>query len=325
MTTRRYGRHFEDTINFVYTSTMAFSNTRAFTGTPNFAVVDIDPSAVAGCLQEYVNRGSKLTGVSLDDIDTSVYKMPANPQTATLVDLLESGMQLFDAIIWLTAGRPASHPITQSAVMKEDEVPSMMEIAKAVFYVYFFLVTQARYPSTDKTGAAPKVPNFLKVVMGLDEDQGDYIERICSFNPTQFDPSWVKHVSFRGLGQETLSRFGLGVAGYRMFGPFGLYTVRPDLPAELRPAVEFAQKVSKTPATWNVHPLTRNPEILKNRGNLNKNLGNLILASFTDVQINEMVASKVLYAKPSKEPSYRNYLQWSADDDISGTNYIFRQ
>jgi hypothetical protein len=301
---------------------MALQNTRAFTGIPNFNVIDIDPATVANCLQDYVNRGSKLTGVSLDDIDTSMIKLPDDPSTATLTDLLSGGMQLFDALVWLTAGRPASHPLVMSSVMEEAEIPSLMEVAKAVFYVYFFLMTQARYPAAPGDTNAPKVPNFLKVVMGLDEPQDAYVSRICSFNPTQFDPSWVKHVSFRGLGQETLSRFGLGVAGYRLFGPFGLYEPKPDLPTELREAVQFAQKVARAPPTWEVHPLTRNPEILKSRGNLNKNLGNLILLAFTDTQINEMVTSRILFAKPVREPSYRNYMMWKADDDISGTTRI---
>lgn len=307
------------------TNTMALQNTAQFIGVPNFKVIDIDPSVVAGCLQDYVNRGSKLTGVSLDDIDTSVIKMPNNVKTVTLAELLEAGMQLFDSIIWLTAGRPESHPLVLSSTISQDEIPTLMDIAKSVFYVYFFLVTQARYPAKEGDKNAPKVPNFLRVVMGLDEPQHIYLERICSFNATQFDPSWVKHISFRGLGQETLSRFGLGVAGYRLFGPFGLYKPKAGLSDELVAAVSFAQKVSKAPPTWDVHPLTRNPEILKNRGNLNKNLGNLILEVFTDEQINEMVTSKILYARPVKEPSYRNYMTWSSEDNVSGTSHIFRQ
>lgn len=301
---------------------MSLDYTQDFVGVPKFNVVDIDPQIVASCLQDYVNRGSKLTGVSLDDIDTSMVKVPPKPEEATLTELLEGGMQLFDALVWLTAGRPESHPLTISGVMEESDIPSLMEVAKAVFYVYFFLMTQARYPVSSKDNSAPKVPNFLKVVMGLSEPQEDYVNRICSFNPTQFDPSWVKHISFKGLGQETLSRFGLGVAGYRLFSPFGLYEPRSDLSPDLVPAVTFAQTIAKASPTWDVHPLTRNPNILKSRGNLNKNLGNLILLAFTEDQINEMVKSRILFQKPVKEPSYRNYLLWTPEDDISGNTKI---
>jgi hypothetical protein len=305
-------------------STMAFNATPAFLGSPDFKVIDIDPAAIAKSLEEYLIRGSKLTGVSLDDIQTGVHILPTDVKKATLVDLLTCGMKLFDALVWLTAGRPTSHPLAVDASVKKESVPSMHEIARSVFYVYFFLITQARYPVRSGTANPPKVPNFLSVVMGMKEDQGVFVDRICSFAPEKFDPHWAEYVNFKNFGQEALSRFGLGVAGYRMFGPFKLYTPISTLTPEQRNAVNFAKKVATAPASWDVHPLTRNPQILTARGNLNKNLGNLILEVFTDEQIEEMVQAKVLYQKPTKEPAYRNYLQWAPEDDISGTRKIFR-
>lgn len=293
-------------------------------GNPNFLVVDIDVRQVAAAFQAYLVRGSQLTGVSLDDIDTGLFKLPSASATATLADLIECGMKLFDAIVWLTAGRPASHPLTVDPTKSADTAPSMHEIARAVFYTYFFLVTQARYPVGSTTVEQPAVPNFLSVVMGMTENQSVYINRLCSFSAQKFNPAWVKHVSFENLGQEALSRFGLGVAGYRMFGPFKLYTPVATLSPELRTAYEFARKVSTSAPTWDVHPLTRNPAVLTSRGNLNKNLNNLILDCFTREQITEMVTAKVLYKTPEREPNYMNYKTWSSEDNISGNTSIFR-
>lgn len=294
-------------------------------GVPDFKIIDIDPTEVAKSLQVYVDRGSRLTGVSLDDIRTSVSSLPSDPKTATLVDLLERGMKLFDALVWLTAGRPASHPLTVDATMGEDKIPSLHQVAQAVFYVYFFLLTQARYPVRTGDQNPPKVPNFLNTVMGLNEPQGHYVSLICSFNPVKFNAKWAEQIKFAGLGQETLSRFGLGVAGYRLFGPFKLYTPKPDLSEDLMRAVTFAQTVSRAKPSWNVHPLTRSPNVLTARGNLNKNLSNLILDVFTDEQIDEMVSAKVLFQRPQREPSQRNYLQWAATDDITGEDVIFEE
>jgi len=293
-------------------------------GNPNFKVVDIDARQVAAAFQAYLVRGSQLTGVSLDDIDTGLFKLPSASATATLANLVECGMKLFDAIVWITAGRPASHPLRVDPTKSEETSPSMHEIARAVFYTYFFLVTQARYPVATATGEKPAVPNFLKVVMGMTEDQSVYITTICSFVPQKFNPAWAKFVTFENLGQEALSRFGLGVAGYRMFGPFKLYTPIAGLGPELRAAYEFARKVSTSAPTWDIHPLTRNPAVLTSRGNLNKNLNNLILECFTTEQIAEMVNAKVLYKTPEREPNYMNYKTWAAADDISGTTNIFR-
>lgn len=304
-------------------TTMSFAATPHFLGTPNFGKIHIDADATAQAFQTYLDTASKLTGVSLDDISRRVMKLPVDPKQATLAELISIGMRLFDAVVWLTAGRPSSHPLQADPAMTKDSVPSNMEVARAVFYAYFLLITQARYPVGRNTSDKPRIPNFLKTIMGMDKEQHVYIEAICTFPPQQFDPAWVRFVSFTSFGQEVLSRFGLGVAGYRMFGPFGLYDHRPDMPASLKPAFEFARTVSKAPASWNVHPLTRSPNILTARGNLNKNLGNLILEAFTEEQIQEMVNAKILYAKPIKEAAHRNYLTWSANDDITGTALIF--
>jgi len=293
-------------------------------GVVDFKVIDIDPVEIAKSLQNFVSRGSKLTGVSLDDINLGVLSMPADPKKVLLSDLLSAGMKLFDAMVWLTAGRPTSHPLVVDLSLTAATVPSMHSIARSVFYVYFFLLTQARYPAVRNEASPPKVANFLTQILGMTRPQYEYVEEICSFTPQKFDPAWVRNVQFQNLGQETLSRFGLGVAGYRLFGPFKTHRPTKDVPAELKNAYEFACLLSKSSATWDIHPVTRNPSVLTKRGNLNKNLGNLILEIFSNEQIDEMVACKILFKKPEKEPNYRDYLTWESSDDISGSSMIFR-
>lgn len=305
-------------------SDMAFSANTQTLGTPDFKIVDIDAHEVAKALQAYLERGSKLTGVSLDDISTSVTSVPSTVSKITLVELLGLGMKLFDAIVWLNAGRPANRPLQEDPGLKKDTIPSMHEIARSVFYVYFFLLTQARYPAGSRSTDKPRAANFLKVLMNMDDEQHVYVDRICSFDPSKFDPSWVRFVNFASFGQEALSRFGLGVAGYRLFGPFKLYEAKSGIDANLTNAVSFARSVAMAPASWDIHPLTRNVNVLTKRGNLNKNLGNLILDVFTDEQIKEMVGAKILYGTPQREPAFRNYLTWSSQDDISGDAAIFR-
>jgi hypothetical protein len=292
-------------------------------GVPDFKVIDINPVEVANALQDYVARGSRITGVSIEDISMAVRTKPTDPKKCTLVDLLALGMKLFDAIVWITAGRPTIPDFVIDNTMTTATIPSLHEIAKAVFYCYFFLLTQARYPSSSMSKDKPKVPNFLSSVMGLDKDQSTYVETICSFNPTQFDAKWVKSIRFEGLGQETLSRFGLGVAGYRLFGPFKMYEIKKDLPENIQRAARFASTIARASPTWDVHPITRRPDILTKRGNLNKNLGNLILQCFTEEQIAEMVTTKALFKKPEFEATCKNFEQWGDVDDISGQDRIF--
>lgn len=303
---------------------MAFEGTPAFTGVPEFGIIHITPEETAKAFQVYLDTASKLTGVSLDDISVSVIDIPADPKNVNLAGLIGKGMKLFDAVVWLHAGRPVNKPLVKDVTMKVESIPSMHEIARSVFYCYFMLLTQARYPAPASASEKPRIPNFLRTIMGMEKDQSYYIEMICSFAPQKFDPAWVKFIDFSGFGQEVLSRFGLGVAGYRMFGPFGLYAPRSDMPLTLQPAFAFARKLATSAASWSIHPLTRAPSVLTIRGNLNKNLGNLILDSFTEEQINEMVEAKILFKKPIREVAHRNYLQWTEVDDISGSGQIFK-
>lgn len=302
---------------------MAFSAVPAFLGAPQFGLIHIDPEQTAKAFQAYLDTASKLTGVSLDDINTNVSSMPGSVSQVTLTELVGRGMKLFDAIVWLTAGRPTSHPLMVEPTLTKEKIPSMHEIARAVFYCYFMLVTQARYPVSRNETEKPRIPNFLKTIMGMDKEQHVYVDTICSFSPQKFDPAWAQHVNFTGFGQEVLSRFGLGVAGYRMFGPFGLYNPKSDMDPSLQPAFEFARKIAKAPSSWNIHPLTRNPNVLTARGNLNKNLNNLMLDAFTQADLEEMEKSKVIYRIPTREPAHKQYKQWTADDDITGTALIF--
>lgn len=302
---------------------MPFSAAAAMVGVPDFGLIHIDAEATARAFQTYLDTASKLTGVSLDDINRTVKVLPVDKKACTLVDLLKCGMKLFDAVVWLTAGRPESHPLVVDPTMKDDDIKGLHEIARAVFFCYFMLLTQARYPVKVIDANAPKIPNFLRVVMGMDSPQNEYVECICSFAPQKFDPKWARYVSFAGFGQEVLSRFGLGVAGERMFAPFALYPCKPDAPQHIKDAYAFAKAVATTPASWNVHPITRDPNVLKVYGNLNKNLGNLALECFTEDDLQNMANNKVIYKYPVKEPNHRNYMQWSLNVPLQRTDPIF--
>jgi hypothetical protein len=300
-------------------------------GNVQFNTVDINPEEVAKALQTFLDRGSKITGVDLDELDLSVHTAVQNPKTAKISDLVKAGIPIFDAITWISANRPESHPLKFDQTKDADKCPSMATIALSVFYVYFMLITQARYPyagnSSGKAvddGSKPRIPAFLLNILGAKEPQEWYMKNICSFPPEKFNPEWIKFVTFGNFGREVLSRFGLGVAGYRMFGPFKLYMHKEDLPANLVSAYNFARAVASTPPTWAIHPITRDPAVLTKRGNLNKNLSNLVLECFSDEQIDEMVKARILFAKPIRDVQHRNYLMWEQTDDISGSSYLFR-
>ncbi|KAG6306436.1 hypothetical protein E4U45_007172 [Claviceps purpurea] len=292
---------------------------------PNFGIVHVDPKAFALILQPFLDRGSKVTDeVTVDDISTRVLSVPDKPEQATLKDLVAIGMKFFDAVVWLSAKDKSRHPLRADPTMKPDDIPSNDDVAKSVFYCYFMLLTQARYPPDDHE--IRKIPRFLTILMGMNKEPSYYVSKICTFELRRMNPSWIKHADYWNWTKDVLSRFGICVAGYRMFLPFDLYDAREGLPDNLVSAFTFARAVARAPASWNVHPLTRPrgpQDSITRRGNLNKNLGNLILDVFTDKQVDEMVRHRILFKRPDRDVAHREYLQWAAEDDISGTAYIF--
>ncbi|KAG6063954.1 hypothetical protein E4U32_000705 [Claviceps aff. humidiphila group G2b] len=278
-------------------------------GRPDFGIVHVDPKAVALMLQPFLDRGSKLTDeVTVDDISTRVLSVPDKPEKATLKDLLAIGMKYFDAVVWLSAKDKSGHPLRADPTMKTDDIPSTTEVSESVFYCYFVLLTQAR------------------ILMGMNKEPSYYVSKICTFELRRMNPSWIKHVHYRSFTAKRFSRCGLCVAGYRSFVPFDLYDAREGLPDNLVSAFTFARTVARAPPSWNVHPLTRPrgpQDAITRRGNLKKNLGNLILDVFTEEQIDEMVKHRILFERPDRDVAHREYLQWAAEDDISGTANIF--
>lgn len=179
---------------------MTSSLTVASLGTPNFGNVDPNPREIARALQAFVHRGSRIIGVTLNDINLRVLRAVEHPETVTLVDLLQNGAHLFDAIIWLSAGRPANYKWAPDPQLQAEQIPSLSSIAEALFYTYFFLITQARYPAKNDGGSPPAVAKFLITIMGLTRPQHDYISMLCTFDPATFDPRWIKEIRFPGFG-----------------------------------------------------------------------------------------------------------------------------
>lgn len=289
-----------------------------------FSDLPLDVTELGALLAKFVTHGSKRHSLSLEDLNIGLIEDIRQGEELNLDTLLKHGARLVDSVVWLAYHGPNDPPPSRDAARMAVRLPSMNDYSRAMFYIYFFLLTQARYPPRAAGGDRVHVAQILKNVFGMREQPFHYVDICFGFDPEKFDPAWVKAVPTGRLGQEALNRLGLGVAGYRLFAPFKLYNVKDDAPNAIRDAAEFARTVATAPPTWAIHPLTRNPDVLARRGNLNKNLANLILEAFTADEIAEMVQLKILPVQPVHEPRCKEYKRWSAEDDISGDDFIFR-
>lgn len=280
--------------------------------------VVLDANEVATILTGFVDRGSKLSTVAATDPDTRVKIGPKAEDLKNINDCLNAGMKIFDAIVWLKSGKVK--PLQNELEITETTIPSLSDVARAVFYNYFFLLTQAKYPTkanntaVDQKGEKiPQKPAFLAKLLGLDKDPWHYADLICGFEITKFDPSWIRYYKSTSMGREAVSRFGLGVAGYRMCGPFKF--VNPDTEeAKLYPGpIEFVKHIARSVPNWCIHPLTRDIGFLSAVGNFNDNLNNMILECYKKETIDTMVRDKMLYAYPQRKLRNNEWKAWSMD------------
>jgi hypothetical protein len=294
------------------------------TENPDFGIVDVSPVDLARVLQIFLDRGSQLTGVPLDSISLSVFSLPPNPIAATLTDLLNSGMKFFDAVIWLSAGRPNTHQLREDPSIKKEDLPLMNDVARSIFYIYFNLVTQARYPAGRYQAEKVKIANFLIRVMQMDQPQEYYVDMVCSFDIRLLDPRWIEFVNFQGFGQQVQSRFGLGVAGYRWFAIFKHF--QPDTKGrqDLIDAIKFVNRINAAPYDWNIHPLTRPGEVIAQCGPLNGNLMNLALEVLSSESLAAAVDSRMIFSYPVATPQHNQYKLWNDQMVIVGSRPVFK-
>jgi len=248
----------------------------------------------------------------------------------TLSGLLAAGSKFMDSVFWLAMPaaerpKPKDHPLPPSGTpVKFSVYNNHQDIARCMFFYFFYILTRARAPSSASARSAEPVPQFLHKVLGIAKGESEVADYLASFSLENIDPSWVRHVDLEGLSQESINRFGLGVAGYRITAPFKLVT--PDGPdvKKYQVAIDIAVSMATSSADWDFHPSTRKANVLSLYGNINQNLGNLILKVYASDAIDRMVAVKILFKKPVWHDSHTNFTRWTTDMKYTPTTKIFK-
>lgn len=291
----------------------------------DFNEIAYNSEELAKALTDMVIYGSKKGVISKDDI--SVKRAPGSEEVAfgSVAEAVEAGNKFFDSILYMCIPedeRPI--PEEHDAGVPIESYPAS-DIGKAVFYLAFFLLTRGSVPSSNETSTGAHVPAFLQNILGLRRSPRYYADYLASFDLGKMEHSWIKYIDWRKIGPEAKNRLGLGLAGYRMFAPFKLYQPRADMPQALQGPFEWARSVAMSDMDWSIHSVTRDPNVLTRFGNLNKNLGNLMLEAFTAEQLAEMVAARVIFEIPRRDVRSGNYRNWRADELPVLDDPVFRK
>jgi len=285
-----------------------------------FGPIDLDLQSLAAQLQAFVEQGSRR--YSLSKADIQVFQDQGTQLTAqnTLAEFLAQGNTLFDSLIYL------ADPVginVQTRLAGNVGVPyTADEIAKALFVQWFFILTRGRVSNSAGTQVGTDMPNFLRGVLQCQLSPLEYANKLAKFDLAQINPGWVRYIRFGALGIETRNRLGLGLAGYRLLAPFKYLTPKDNLPAHIVTALGVARSFATQPASWDIHPATRSPNILTTYGPLNANLSNLALIAYEAADLQTLVANRTLFQMPQSYPQNRDYMNWTIPY-VTGTANIF--
>jgi len=285
--------------------------------------INYDIEELSEQIKVFVIHGSRRHTVSRSDLSIKKKAGAKEPDPISLGWLMEQGNRFFNSIFYLglkESERPKIQEVPEGEI---QGIATSEEVCEALYFQYFFIVTRGTYSESPNKAVGPDVPNFLANVMGYKKTPEQYARILATFSLIKIDPSWARAQPLKELGRETIFRFALGVAGYRLFRPFSIYPCRDDSSVEVKRAFKIAHKMATHTASWQIQSMTRDPRVLETYGNLNKNLAGLMTECFTPEQIEEMVNNKMLFSKPTIDPAHKNYLQWSVDYQFDESLNVF--
>lgn len=312
-----------------YTANFATASANAY----KINIIDFSPQDLANVLSPFLNQGSKPSYLTRDDLNVYKIKYKTNSsvpagdridETSNFSALMSIGNNKFFDVLFFLSLDPSERPtMTEIQEGSSDPPTQSGDICRALFVQYFFILTRGRVSSAATAAVGTDMPKFLKVVLNCSESPLHYMEVVASFDMHKIGYEWVRHVPFGSMAREAVSRFGLGVAGYRMFSPFKMLQPRTGLPANIMRAVEIARQMATANASWDLHPATRDNSILQTYGPLNANLGNLMLEAYDNTDLAALVATKALFQIPTEDPMARQYRNWNTDYTANTAANIF--
>jgi hypothetical protein len=271
-------------------------------------------------INRLISDVGKLHYVSKGDLH--IFGANAATAPSSIEVAMRWGTKIFDAIYYFSM-EPAERPAHSPGVDGMANLSAAILLAKKrLLWTAMFLMLRGSYPSAATSALGTDVPAFLVNIAGMNESPRQTAEGLASFNLQNISTEWVRSITWSGLAPEIRQRLALGLAGYRMLGPFKIYEVRPDAPANVKAAADWVRHVTMEAPDYSILSATRSPVMIAKLGSWNKALGNLILLAFTDAQINEMVSNKILFQRPVRDPRADNWVSWVADGHLQLTDPI---
>lgn len=262
----------------------------------------IDTNLIVPVIQHYLNAGSESRRITANDIHVYVHDQTREPEDMTIMQLIEGGTPLFDAIIYYFMENKDGVRINDGDLGTNEL--SYNDKLQALVYVYMWAMIRGDILSRNQVYNEGDVPLFLRNVLQLKDQPGDYVSRIASFDLINLDHQWIKDMKPEFFHSRIKNRLSMGIAGHRYLDVFKYFNPKEDATEDQKQiCARLRQKASMGPF-WDLHPLFKPQLVISNLGSINKTLANFIFEAFSDAQVNEMKRCK--YLPEAVIPDHRN-------------------
>jgi hypothetical protein len=289
-------------------------------GRMSAAAIDIPLDVLGAHIMRLIGDVGKLHYVSPGDLN--VFGANAATPPTSVENAMRFGSKLFDAVYYF-ACEVTDRPAVKVGQDLGAGLPAEILMAKKrLLWTAIFLMLRGSYPSSTGAQLGSDVPAFLVNIAGMQDSPAVVAAGLASFNLQNIPTGWIRFIDWSAFAPEIKQRLALGLAGYRMLGPFKIYNVRDDATPEVIAAVNWVKQISSQRPDYDILSATRSSALIARLGSWNKSLGNLILLAFTPAQITEMVANKILFQIPVRDPRADTWRTWATGVQIALTNPI---
>jgi len=277
-------------------------------------IIKLSPDALGTLIANLISDVGQLHFVTTGDL--KVYGPAVNSPPTSIEMAMKYGTKFFDAVYYF-ACETSKRPVILMGADVADKFPAeVILMKKRLLWTALFLMFRGSYPSSSGNTLGSDVPAFLVTTAGMNESPADVAAGLASFNLLNIPTSWIKFIPWKEFAPEIKQRLALGVAGYRSLGPFLVADCRPDAPPDVRAAFDWVRHVASQPPDYQILSATRSADLIAKLGSWNKALANLSLLCFTQEQLTNMVATKILFKMPVEDVRSNTWKSWATNVQI---------
>lgn len=287
---------------------------RALGGFQSLAI-QLDLSHLGLQINDLIQDVGQLQMVTKGDL--TVHGPAAGTAPIDIKTAMSYGTKFFDAVYYFAMDE-AIRPLASGPMVGTPPIDAVVSKTKErLLWTALFLMLRGSYPEGQGQNLGKDIPSFLVNICGMNEAPGITAAGLASFELKKINPSWIKSINWGSLAQSIRQRLALGLAGYRQLGPFRIYPCRADAPDDAKDAFKWVQGVLVNPPDYDILSCTRSPTLVARLGSWNHALGNLMLICFTKEQIDEMVANKIVFQYPVRDPRADTWRNWNTGGPLA--------